>query len=138
MIGKHYAIRFASRYPLKFAAAVALVAATALLTRPQSEAAETVPADSSAFVTYCTDHLEACRSTVVDINNIMMMRQIGGNHACSLPDPKSHNRDEQIAVRRAETKTILVWLKSNSTSRARKTDEAIVQAIKALWPEECR
>ena len=99
---------------------------------------QTTPPDTTAFIAYCEDHLESCRSTVVDINNIMMMRQLGGNRACSIPSPNSKDLEVRRANSRAATKEIVEWLKANHTSRAPKADDAVIQAIAALWPKECR
>jgi hypothetical protein len=97
-----------------------------------------VPSDTGAFVTYCAGHLEACRLAVVDVNNDMMMKQMGGNHGCSLPKPSSADPALRKDERRVWTLAILDWLKANSSVRVQKTNDAIAQAMKALWPKECR
>jgi hypothetical protein len=96
------------------------------------------PPDTAAFVSYCDNHFEACRIAIVDVNNYIMINILmGDHHGCGLPRFTSPTRDEHTAQRGAEAQKILVWLKANSGSRAGKTDDAITQAIKALWPKEC-
>jgi tetratricopeptide (TPR) repeat protein len=95
-----------------------------------------VPADTTSFISYCTNHFALCRETVVDINNIMMIRQLGGNHGCTFPTPGEGVEAYHAAAIEA-TKAILEWLKANSTSRAPNKDAAIAQAMAALWPSQC-
>jgi len=96
----------------------------------------TVPANTNAFIPYCTDHFDLCRESVVDVNNFMMIRQLGGNHGCTFPTP-----GDDVAAYHAEsidaTKAILEWLKANTASLAPKKDAAIEQAMAALWPSGC-
>jgi hypothetical protein len=68
--------------------------------------AEDAPADTATFVTYCSDHFEVCRKEVLDVNNINMMRLIGGNHGCSFPHTAAKTHDDSITA----TKAILAWL----------------------------
>lgn len=114
------------------------VAVMAFLLAAFTPAFAAVPEDTAAFVSHCTDHFDECRSEVVDINNINMMQQIGGNHACSLPATGAGDRKARHEYYIVATNAILDWLKANSASRAPKTFDAISQAMKALWPSECR
>jgi tetratricopeptide (TPR) repeat protein len=98
---------------------------------------QTVPADSAAFVPYCADHFDLCRLTVVDVNNINMMKQMGGSHGCTFPRPGTSGRAAYHAKSIEATKAILDWQKANSASLAPKRDDAIEQAMTALWPSEC-
>jgi hypothetical protein len=75
---------------------------------------------------------------VVDINNINMMRQLGGNHGCSLPATGAGDRKARHEYYIVATNAILDWLKANRASRAPDTFDAISQAIAALWPSECK
>lgn len=96
--------------------------------------AQTVPDDTAAFISYCNDaNFQVCRRKVVDVNNIMLMRQIGGNHGCTFPRPSRDTRADSVPA----TKAILDWLRNNTASPPLKTDLAIVQAIERLWPENC-
>ncbi len=70
---------------------------------------------------------------MVDVNNIMLMRQIGGNHGCTFPRVAGQTRTDLIPA----TKAILDWLRANEASRPAKTDLAIAQAMEMLWPQNC-
>lgn len=96
--------------------------------------AQTVPDDTAAFVSYCNDaNFQVCRGKVVDVNNIMLMRQIAGHHGCTFPSPSHNTRADSVPA----TKAILDWLRKNEASRPLKTDLAIAQAIERLWPGNC-
>ena len=103
------------------------------LARYQAEEG-TVPTDTASFVSYCPNHLEGCRHVVVDVNNINMMRQIGGNKGCTIP----HTSGGVRADSKDATLKILDWMNANRGSLAQKSDVAIEQAMAALWPSECK
>jgi hypothetical protein len=108
--------------------------AALLLAFQMRAGAQTAPNDTAAFITFCNDaHFEVCRLKVVDVNNIMLMRQIGRKHGCTFPRPSGVNRTDSIPA----TKAILDWLRTNEASRPTKTDLAIAEAMEKLWPENC-
>jgi hypothetical protein len=115
-----------------------MLTAVALCFITQARAdAQTVPADTATFVSYCTDaNWEACRLKVVDVNNAQMINQLFNKHGCSFPIDEATKQSVHDASIVA-TKAILPWLRANSATRAPKTDSAIVQAIAALWPNKC-
>jgi hypothetical protein len=87
-------------------------------------------------LTYCTDHFDACRTEVVNVDNLNSLNQVGGDHhSCTFP--KTGGRTMYHSDTIAATKAILGWLKANSAVRAPKTDDAIEQAMAALWPDRC-
>lgn len=95
------------------------------------------PADTSGFVAYCAGNFEACRSAILDVNNMNLMYKMGlakvdGATACTYPHPGNFH-DDSVAA----TKPILDWLKAHVTARRPKTFDAIQQALAALWPSEC-
>jgi tetratricopeptide (TPR) repeat protein len=93
-----------------------------------------VPTDTSSFVSYCANHLEGCRHVVVDVNNINMMRQIGGNRGCTIPHTGAGIRADS----KDATLKILDWMNANRASLAQESDVAIEQGMAALWPSECK
>jgi hypothetical protein len=100
--------------------------------------AETPPAETAAFVSFCNADFESCRSWIINIDNMMRLGA-GGNHKCSFPRSASTNgsstlHDDSIAA----TNAILVWLRANAPSRLPKAEDAIEQAKKALWPALCK
>jgi hypothetical protein len=112
---------------------VLLIASQARAAAPSNAA----PSDTESFIAYCTDaNFESCRSEVMDIANINLMKQIGGTYSCTFP--QSDDRSKRAADRITATKAILAWLKANPTKRMPKTDDAINQAMAALWPSECQ
>ncbi|HEY1210836.1 MAG TPA: hypothetical protein VGE85_15835 [Terracidiphilus sp.] len=101
------------------------------------QAKAAAPSDTESFIAYCTDaNFESCRSEVMDVANINLMKQIGGTYSCTLP--QSDDRLKRAADRITATKAILAWLKANPTKRLPKTYDAISQAMEALWPSECQ
>lgn len=98
---------------------------------------QTVPTDAAAFVPYCADHFDLCRLTVVDVNNINMMNEMGGHHGCTFPRPGINGREAYHTKSIEATEAILDWQKAKSASLAPKRDDAIEQAMAALWPSEC-
>lgn len=98
----------------------------------------TVPTDTAAFVSYCANHLEGCRHVVVDVNNINMMRQIGGNKGCTFPRSSGSGIQGIRTDSREATIKILDWMNANRASLAQKSDVAINQAMAAVWPSECK
>ena len=101
-----------------------------------AKAEETAPADTSAFVSYCEDpdHFGICRLAVVAVNNKTLISLIGHHHGCIIPNELGENTRARSAV---ATKAILSYLKTNPASRPSRTDDAILAAISALWPEKC-
>jgi hypothetical protein len=100
--------------------------------------AETAPNDTAAFIAYCNDaNFDVCRLKVVNVNNIMLMRQIGHNHGCTFPHPSASKAGGTHTDSIPATKAILDWLRANSASRPATADLAIAQAMEKLWPENC-
>lgn len=101
--------------------------------------AQTPPNDTATFVSFCNAaNFQVCRGKVVDINNIMLMKQIGGNHGCTIARPNKGTGVEGMRTDSAvATKAILDWLIANKASRPPQTDLAIAQAIAELWPQNC-
>jgi hypothetical protein len=108
--------------------------------------AEDVPGETTAFVSYCADHFVDCRNEVRSANNINLMTQMGlmkGEHACIFPktEPpggRTQTREEAVSDSAAATKAVLTWLNANSATRKPKTMDAINQAIRVLWPANCK
>ncbi len=97
---------------------------------------EAAPADTAAFVSYCEapDHFNACRLTVVVVNNRTLIKLISHQHGCIIPKELGEDTRTRSAV---ATKSILAHLKTTAASRPPKTDDAILASIKTLWPEKC-
>jgi hypothetical protein len=76
--------------------------------------AETPPAETAAFVSFCNADFESCRSASTNGSSTL--------------------HDDSIAA----TNAILVWLRANAPSRLPKAEDAIEQAKKALWPALCK
>jgi hypothetical protein len=107
---------------------------TAALAESQDDSA---PADTAAFVPYCTDHFDGCRTKVITVNNLNKLNQMRGVHGCTFPSP--HDAGQTYHSNSiAATNAILDWLKANSASQAQKPTDAINQAMAALWPSECK
>jgi hypothetical protein len=101
----------------------------------QANAEEQGPDDTASFVPYCSDHFDACRTSVIAENNVNMIAVMGGKHGCTFPrTPGQSYHDDTITV----TKAILVWLNDHKASLKPKTWDAINQAKQTLWPKECR
>lgn len=106
-----------------------------------------VPPDSAAFVSYCDSHLEDCREAVVEVNNRELLKNIhivGDSQntvahvrVCTLPKAGG-TLDERKTLHREQTITIVNWLKTHNAERRPKTSDAILQAMAALWPKECK
>ena len=112
-----------------------LLVAGIVLLAGQAKAEERGPDDTASFVPYCTDHFDACRTSVIAENNLNMLAVMGGKHGCTFPrTPGVSYHDDTITV----TKAILVWLSDHQASLKPKTSDAINQAKVALWPKECR
>jgi hypothetical protein len=116
--------------------ALMVTAGTVFIIAPAK--AETVPADTAAFVSFCTGHFESCRDRLLTIDNMMRLG-MGGNHKCAFPRtaPTEGGGSTLHADSIAATTAILAWLNTNSASRSQETDGAIEQAKQALWPELC-
>jgi hypothetical protein len=107
--------------------------------------AEDAPADTAAFVAYCDNNLEACRQNILMINNMNRTIKMGiveGKHVCTFPETPAkpgvpRTRADSIADSTAATNAILGWLKANVAKRKSKTEDAVAQAEKTLWPGEC-
>jgi len=100
----------------------------------QTKADEYGPADTASFLPSCTDHFEACRTSVIAENNLNKLSMMSGKHGCEFPrTPGQSYHDDTITV----TKAILVWLNAHQASLMPKTSDAINQAKKALWPGQC-
>jgi hypothetical protein len=112
-------------------------AAFLLAFQPRADA-QTSPNDTAEFVAYCNDaNFDVCRLRVVNVNNIMLMRQIGHNHGCTFPRPSGSKPGGIHADSIPATKAILDWLRANAASRPADTGLAIAQAMEKLWPGNC-
>lgn len=114
--------------------AQALCAASSCISPARAD--ETAPADTSAFVAYCQDpdHFNTCRLAVVVVNNGTLINvTLNHRHGCLLPIKSGEMRTRSADA----TKEILSYLETNAASRPPKTKDAILAAIKALWPEKC-
>ena len=100
----------------------------ALLAHPAAAAMRAVPDDTAGFVASCATNFEFCRNEVVDVSNLNLMN----NEGCTFPHPSVTKTDSVPA-----THAIIDWLKANRAARAPKTDDAIKQAMAALWPSRC-
>jgi tetratricopeptide (TPR) repeat protein len=96
-----------------------------------------VPADTASFVPYCASHLEGCRQSVMDVNNTTMINEMSGAKGCTFPRPANSGLQAYRANSREATQKILDWMNASIPSLAPKSDDAIQQAIAALWPSEC-
>lgn len=113
-----------------------LLIAGTVLTVSQARA-ESVPADTATFVSYCADNFEACRNRLLNIDNLMRLG--GSNRKCSFPRTTSSNGGSTLHTDSiAATTAVVAWLKANGASRAPMTDDAIEQAKRGLWPNLCR
>jgi tetratricopeptide (TPR) repeat protein len=95
---------------------------------------EDVPTDTAAFLPYCAIHIERCRHSVVDANNITMINQLNGAIGCTIPRTSGGIRVDS----REATPKILDWMNANRALLAPKSIDAIEQAVAALWPSECK
>lgn len=114
--------------------AQALCAASSSISPARAD--ETAPADTSAFISYCEDpgHFDTCRLAVVVVNNRTLIAvTLNHQHGCLLPIKPGEMRTRSADA----TKAILSYLKNDAASRPPKTSDAILAAIKALWPEKC-
>ena len=129
---------------------ILLTAGVVFLTSQTRAENPKVPPDSAAFVSYCDSHLEDCREAVVDVNNMELLKNIhivGNNQStktfahvrvCTLPKAGATTLAERKALHREQTITIVNWLKTHNAERRPKTGDAILQAMAALWPKECK
>jgi tetratricopeptide (TPR) repeat protein len=97
----------------------------------------TVPADTATFVPYCANNFEICRIYVLNVNSRTIINEMGGAHGCTFPRPREGGRPAFHEASIAATKAILDWLKANGASLAPKPEDAIEQAMAAIWPSEC-
>ena len=114
----------------------AILAAIALLFTAQAKAATDYgPADTATFISSCATNFEACRNEVVTISNYNQMSQITGSAypGCTFPHVDNIHTDSISA-----TNAIINWLNTHSATRAPKTDDAVAQAMKAIWPNLCK
>ena len=112
-----------------------VLATAALVLIPQAKAEDYGPSDTATFVSSCATNFEACRNEVLTISNYNKMSQLTGSAypGCTFPRTQAKIHADLITG----TNAIIDWLKANSTAAAPKTDEAISQAMKALWPNLC-
>jgi hypothetical protein len=103
---------------------------------PNAEAEDYGPSDTATFVSSCATDFEACRNEVLTISNYNKMAQLTGSPypGCTFPHTQATFHNDSIAG----TNAIIDWLKANITTAAPKTDDAISQAMKALWPNLCK
>jgi hypothetical protein len=113
-----------------------LLAAAALILISQAKADDYGPSDTATFVPSCANDFEACRNEVVNMSNYNQLSQLTGSAypGCTFPHTGAKMHADSIAA----TNAIIDWLKANSTAAAPKTDDAISQAMKALWPNLCQ
>jgi hypothetical protein len=111
---------------------VLAIAAPFLITQAEANHSvatkKTWPADTDAFVASCAADMKDCREAVDDVINYYQMEMYFGRHGCNIPGGND----------RTGTPTIITWLNANSATRAPKTDDAIAQAMEALWPDLCK
>ena len=115
--------------------AQALCAASCYISPARAD--ETAPADTSGFVSYCEDpgHFDTCRLAVVVVNNRTLIAvTFNHQHGCLIPNELGENTRARSGV---ATKAILAYLKTAAASRPPNTNDAILAAIKALWPQKC-
>jgi hypothetical protein len=111
---------------------------------PQAKAEDYGPSDTATFVSSCATNFEGCRNEVLTISNYNQMSQLTGSAypGCTFPHTTPTSPETKRATFHADsitgTNAIVDWLKANSTAAAPKTDEAISQAMKALWPNLCK
>ena len=123
---------------------LALFGAGALLVISPSKADDYGPSDTATFVSSCAENFEACRNEVLTVSNYNKMSQLTGSAypGCTFPHTTPASPETKRASFHADsitgTNAIIDWLKANSTVAAPKTDEAISQAMKALWPNLCK
>jgi hypothetical protein len=111
-----------------------MLTAVTIFFTTQAKAAQTAPADTATFVSYCTDAtFNDCRLEVVNVFNTEMVNILMGKHGCVYPNESGKMRELSVVA----TKSVLVWLRANSTTRSPKTYDAIAQAMEALWPNLC-
>ena len=114
-----------------------LLTAVALFFLTQAKAATgNGPSDTAAFVSSCSTNFEACRNEVLTISNYNQLSQLTGSAypGCTFPAVQGNIHADSISA----TNAIIDWLKANSAARAPKTDVAVAQAMKALWPNLCK
>jgi hypothetical protein len=114
---------------------VSVLVTAALVLIPQAKAEDYGPSDTATFVSSCATNFEACRNELLTISNYNKMSQLTGSAypGCTFPRTQAKIHADSITG----TNAIIDWLKANSTAAAPKTDEAISQAMKALWPNLC-
>jgi hypothetical protein len=121
-----------------------LLAAAALILISQAKAEDYGPSDTATFVSSCATDFEACRNEVLTISNYNKLSQLTGSAypGCTFPrtTPASPETKQTTFHNDSITGTnaIIDWLKANGSAAAPKTDEAISQAMKALWPNLCQ
>jgi tetratricopeptide (TPR) repeat protein len=96
-----------------------------------------VPVDTASFVPYCASHLDGCRQSVMSVNNTTMINEMSGAKGCTFPKPAAPGLQAYRANSKQVTQKILDWMNANIPSLAPKSDDAIEQAMGALWPSEC-
>ena len=112
-----------------------VLATAALVLISQAKAEDYGPSDTSTFVSSCATNFEACRNEVLTVSNYNKMSHLtdAAYHGCTFPRTPAEIHADSIAG----TNAIIDWLNANSAAAAPKTDEAISQAMKALWPNLC-
>jgi hypothetical protein len=115
---------------------VSSLVAAALILISQAKAGDYGPSDTATFIPSCTTDFEACRNEVLTISNYNRMSQVTGSAypGCTFPHTAAEIHADSIAA----TNAIIDWLKANSAAAAPATNEAISQAMKALWPSLCQ
>lgn len=91
------------------------------------------PSDTSSWVASCDTNFENCRHEVVNIHNLNLIDTLSDRHGCTIPTAGKMRADSAVA-----THAIIGWLNANTAVRATKTDDAVNQAIAALWPSLCQ
>lgn len=93
------------------------------------------PADTATWVSSCDTNFEACRHEVVNVYNLNVIDILSGAPGCTFP---STGEGKTHADSIPATHAIVDWLNANAGKRSAKTDDAVNQALAALWPKLCK
>jgi len=74
------------------------------------------------------------------LSQLINMGLVSGKRQCTFPQTTAgatHTRADSVRDSTAATNAIVAWLTANSAKRKPKTEDAIAQAERALWPAGC-
>lgn len=93
-----------------------------------------VPANARDFVAFCSSNEKACHDKIVTVDDVNLLIKTGlatkpasQAHACEW----GRSTHEQFAEK---VKAVLDWLKNHPEEDSLSTDDAINDALAALWP----